>query len=117
MTCINNYICEINEKEDINVNEIVKSFEKKLKKCFKLYENNVGFEDYKMSDYDYIVLYSLWKYIDKKCYIEEYLVLMYSYYKIEEFYFPVNLFKTTKCIEILLETNASIILEKLIKID
>ena len=117
MTCINDYISEINDNEDIDVNKIVKSFEKRLKKCFKLYEDNVGFEDYKMTEYDYIVLYTLWKYTNKTCCIEEFLVVMYSYYKIEEFYFPIKLFKTSNCINILLETNACIILEKLIKID
>jgi len=116
MTCINDYISEINTKEDIDVNKIVKAFEKKIKKCSKLYQDNVGLEDYKMNDYDYIVLYTLWKYTSGTFSIEEYLVIMYSYYKIEDFHFPIYLFKTSKCVEILLHTPACGILEKLIKI-
>jgi hypothetical protein len=113
---VNTYISEINQKEGINIRKIVKSFEKKLMKCFKLYEDNVGFEDYKMNDYDYIILYALWSYI-KDLHIEEYLIIMYSYYKIEEFYFPVNIFKSKRCINILLETDIIEILVKLIKCD
>lgn len=113
---VDNYISEINKKEGINICKTVKLFEKKLMKCFKLYEDNVGFEDYKMNDYDYIVLYILWKYV-KDLKIEEYLVIMYSYYKLEEFYFPVNLFESQRCINILSDTNIINVLDKLIKQD
>lgn len=113
---VDNYISEINEKEGTNIRKIVKIFEKKLLKCFKLYEDNVGFEDYKMNDYDYIVLYVLWTYV-KNLKIEEYLVIMYSYYKLEEFYFPVNLFESQRCINILSDTNIINVLDKLIKQD
>lgn len=112
---VSDYISEINEKEGINLAIIVKSFEKKLKTCFKLYEEKSGFEDYKMNDYDYIVLYTLWKFIGNVYSIEEYLVIMYSYYKIEEFYFPVSLFRSKKCIDIITNTGVSSILDKLIK--
>lgn len=111
---VNNYISEINKKEGINIRNKVKVFEKKLLKCFRLYEDNVGFEDYKMNDYDYIVLYILWTYV-KNLKIEEYLVIMYSYYKLEEFYFPVNIFESQRCINILSDTNIISILDKLIK--
>ena len=110
---VNNYILEINEKEGIDICKIVKIFEKKLLKCFRLYEDNVGFEDYKMNNYDYIVLYTLWKFI-KGLKIEEYLIIMYSYYKLEEFYFPVNLFKSERCINILSDTDIIKILNKII---
>ena len=113
---VDNYISEINKKEGINICKIVKLFEKKLMKCFKLYEDNVGFEDYKMNDYDYIVLYILWKYV-KDLKIEEYLVIMYSYYKLEEFYFPINLFESQRCINILSDTNIINVLDKLINQD
>ena len=109
------YISEINEKENINLHSIVKSFEKKLRKCFKLYKDNIGFEDYKMNNYDYIVLYTLWKYIGELHCIEEYLVIMYSYYKLEEFYFPIKLFNSQKCINMLNNRNVSSILDNLIK--
>ena len=114
---VNEYISEINKTAGINVNKITKTFEKKLKKCFKLYEYNIGFEDYKMTGFDYIVLYTLWKYTHNSYSIEEYLILMYSYYKIEEFYFPMKIFNTSNCINILMETDAVKIMEKLIKMD
>lgn len=113
---VDTYISEINQKEDINIRKIVKSFEKKLLKCFRLYEDNVGFEDYRMNDYDYIVLYTLWTLV-KNLKMEEYLVIMYSYYKLEEFYFPVNLFESQRCINILLNTDIISILDKFIKRD
>ena len=113
---VDTYISEINQKEGINIRKIVKSFEKRLMLCFRLYEDNVGFEDYKMNDYDYIILYTLWSYI-KDLHIEEYLIIMYSYYKIEEFYFPVNIFESKRCINILSETDIIEILVKLIKCD
>lgn len=42
---------------------------------------------------------------------------MYSYYKLEEFYFPVNLFESQRCINILSDTNIINVLDKLIKQD
>lgn len=108
------FISEINKKEGINIRRIVNSFEKKLINCFRLYEDHVGFEDYKMNDFDYIVLYTIWKFIDNFK-IEEYLIIMYSYYKLEEFYFPVNMFDSHRCIHILLDTKIVSILDKLIK--
>lgn len=113
---VDTYISEINREEGTDIRKIVKLFEKKLMKCFRLYEDNVGFEDYKMTDYDYIVLYTLWTFV-KNLKIEEYLVIMYSYYKLEEFYFPVNLFESRRCINILSDTYITNILDKLIKQD
>ena len=110
---VDTYISEINYKENIDLRKIVKSFEKRLTKCFKLYSDNVGFEDYKMNDYDYIVLYTLWVF-NQGFKIEEYLIIMYSYYKLEEFYFPVKLFESQKCINIIAESNMIHLLNKLI---
>lgn len=90
---IDNFITEINEKEGINLCKIIKIFEKKLLKCFKLYEEQSGFEDYKMNDLDYLILYTIWKDSTSEYKIVDYLVIMYSYYKLEEFYFPVDKFK------------------------
>jgi hypothetical protein len=106
--CIYNFISD--------VTKTVKTFEKKVKSCVIFYKDPESFKHYKMNYYDYFVLYTLWEQTGKKYLIEEYLVLMYSYYKIEEFYFSTKLFKSSKCIEILLNTNVSHILEELISI-
>ena len=68
-----------------------------------------------MNDYDYMVLYAIWKFI-KDFKIEEYLIIMYSYYKLEEFYFPVNIFQSKRCINIITETDIINIINKLINI-
>ena len=111
---IDSYILEINKTDNINLHKIIKKFEKKLLKCFRLYEDNVGFEDYKMNDYDYIVLYTIWVFV-KGFSIEEYLIIMYSYYKIEDFYFPNDIFKCDNCINMLTTTDVIKILNSLIK--
>ena len=90
---IDNFITEINEKESINVLKIIKTFEKKLLKCFKLYEEKSGFEDYKMNDIDILILHTLWKTCGDFFNIEEFLVIIYGYFKLEEIYFPTSLFK------------------------
>ena len=89
---IENFIKEIDEIENIDLKSVIKTFEKKLHKCFKLYKEKSGYEDYKMNDLDYIILYSIWKENNLKNCINEYLIIMYSYYKIEEFYFPIDKF-------------------------
>lgn len=93
---IDTYISEINKKEGVNVLRIVESFEKKLLKCFRLYEDNTGYEDYKMNDLDYLILYTICKDNTSKYKITDYLVIMYSYYKLEEFYFPIDKFKISE---------------------
>jgi len=40
---------------------------------------------------------------------------MYSYYKLEEFYFPVNMFKSKNCINMLSNKAVSTILDNLVK--
>jgi len=100
------FINEINNIENINLKNDIHAFEKKLKKCFKLYSDNVGFEDYKMNELDYIILYTIWKSIKKSNCIDIYLVIMYSYYKLEEFYFPINKFiNSLDSIKLIMETN------------
>lgn len=112
---VDSYVSEINKTDNINLHKIISKFEKKLLKCFRLYEDNVGFEDYKMNEYDYIVLYTIWSFI-KGFSIEEYLIIMYSYYKIEDFYFPNDMFKSNNCINMLTNTAVIKILDMLIKI-
>lgn len=92
MSTILQLINEINEKEKVDIFKIVYKFEKKLIKCFKLYENNYGFEDFKMNQVDYLILYTVWKTINILGNIETYLVIIYSYFKLEDFYFPINFF-------------------------
>ena len=92
---IDNFITEINKTEGINLLKIVDSFEKKLLKCFRLYEEHSGYEDYKMNDLDFLILYTIWKDNTSEYKIIDYLVIMYSYYKLEEFYFPIDKFKVS----------------------
>jgi hypothetical protein len=86
------YINDINTVEKINILNKIKKFEKKLLRCFKLYSEQSGYEDYKMNDIDKLILYTLWK--NKNIYfsIDELLVIIYGYYKLEEIYFPVSIF-------------------------
>ena len=93
------YIKEINSTDNIDLKKIFRTFEKNLKKCFKLYSEKSGYEDYKMNDIDILVFYSLWKYFKNNNIIfkvDDILILMYSYYKIEEFYFPTGVFNFDK---------------------
>lgn len=92
---VNECITEINIKEGIDINKVFNKFEKKLKKCFKLYSETSGYEDYKMNDIDILILYSIWKHIketEHELTITDLLIIMYSYYKIEEFYFEIDTF-------------------------
>lgn len=94
---IDEFINEINRVENIDLLKIINKFENRLLKCFRLYEEQSGYEDYKMNDLDFLILYSIWKSKDNDMYnIMDYLVIMYSYYKIEEFYFPIDKFEITK---------------------
>jgi len=111
------FINEINTLEDIDLKNYIYSFEKTLRKCFKSYDDNVGFEDYKMNDLDYLILYTIWKSINKKNCIDMYLIIMYSYYKIEEFYFPYKKFlNSLNTINLIMETDIIYIINIFIKI-
>ena len=102
---VSEFIKEINDTEQINLLKVVKKFEKKMVKCFKLYSDIEGLEDYKMNKRDYVILYSAWKIIGVLNNIEEYLIIMYSYYKLEDFYFSSSLFNSTiKCTDIVQNT-------------
>jgi len=111
------FINEINICEDIDLKSYIHSFEKKLRKCFKSYNDHIGFEDYKMNDLDYLILYTIWKSIKKSNCIDMYLVIMYSYYKLEEFYFPYKKFlNSLNSIKLIMETNVISIINNFIKI-
>lgn len=93
------YIEEINSTDNVILEKIIRKFEKKLKKHFKLYSEKSGYEDYKMNNIDIMIFYTIWKYV--KLYnleftIDDLLIIMYSYYKIEEFYFPTGVFNFNK---------------------
>ena len=102
---VEDFITEINNKEKINLLSIVKKFEKKILKYSKLYSDTIGLEDYKMNEIDYVILYSIWKIIDILNNIESYLIIMYSYYKLEDFYFSSSLFKIYNCNYIIQNTS------------
>jgi hypothetical protein len=92
MSFISDIINEINDKEDIDIIKIVNKFESKLKKCFKLYDNKYGFEDFRMTEVDYVILYTIWKSLNTTGNLEIYLVIIYSYFKLEDFHFPIKVF-------------------------
>lgn len=105
MTEVQKFISEINEIENINLQKKVRSFEKKLCKCFEYYNDKVGFEDFKMSDVDYVILYTIWKSLNIKDSLEAYLIIMYAYYKLEDFHFPINKFCFKNVYEIIKKTE------------
>tara|TARA_B000000475_G_C15605674_1_gene286740 strand:- start:116 stop:457 length:342 start_codon:yes stop_codon:yes gene_type:complete len=103
---MNKIIEEINNFEKINLSLVVYNFEKNILKQSKMYENFIGLEDYKMNCLDYLILYTIWKTLKIKNKIQEYLIIMYSYYKLEEFHYPLKKFeKSFSSIEILNNTN------------
>jgi hypothetical protein len=111
---ISSLINEIDTFENIKVMYIVSRFEKKVKQCINTYIDKCGLDDYKMNEYDYIVLYVLWKAINIPNCIEEYLIIIYSYYKLEEFYFSSNEFKTKNVLHLLNNKKMTLILNILI---
>ena len=110
---VSKLINEINETNNINLLSITHKFEKKLKKCFKLYKNNEGFEDYMMSDIDFVILYFIWKTNKEQNEINKYLIIMYSYYKVEDFHYPLCIFKEAFDIfELIINTDIIYIINK-----
>jgi len=110
-----NYINDINTVEKINLEKEISKFEKKLIKCFKEYDNHYGFEDYKMNNIDYLILYDIWKTVDIKGNINNYLIIMYSYYKLEDFHFPIDIFKCSmNFVDLILNSKIISIINKFI---
>ena len=118
---VKDYITEINITEGIDLIKVFSKFEKKLKKCFKLYSEKSGYEDYKMNDMDVLILYSIWKHIKEighELKITDLLIIMYSYYKIEEFYFEIDTFNFNNDIyNTILSSNVIKIINYFIYID
>lgn len=114
---VQDYIKEINESENINLEEIIKQFERNLIKCFKLYKTNTGYEDYKMNQMDIIILYIIWKKLNKPGNINNYLLIIYSFYKLEEFYFPMSKFGANlDCFDIINDCEFNTLLFNFLKI-
>ena len=114
---VNEYIKEISFEENINLIHFLRGYYKKLERCFKEYENIYGLEDYKMNYIDFIILYHIWKSSNLRGHIESYLIIMYSYYKLDDFSFPIKKFKSgLNCIPIIQHTNTIPIINSLIKI-
>lgn len=107
--CIKNLIHEIDLVDNIELNCNVTNFEKKIKKeiykCILLYGDNGGLDDYTLKEVDYIIIYYIWKYIDKSVTLEEILIIIYSFYKLEEFYFHPGVFCTSRIIDIINNSN------------
>jgi len=94
-------IYEISQIENIKENiliDYIKSFEKYIKSETKKYEDTAGLDDYKMSKYDYTILYNLYVNTGPSPYkIHILLLFMYSYYKLDGICFnkqsfPLKLF-------------------------
>ena len=106
MNRVENLIKEINDTEKINCIKEVNIFEKKLLFCFSTYSDHSGLEDFKFNELDFIILYNIWKELNIRSCINEYLIIMYAYYKLEEFHFPIDLFNYTKeTINIIIKTD------------
>lgn len=112
---VNNLIILMNYNERANIKHIIDNFEKKVKQDINTYICKSGLTDYKMNDYDYIILYVLWRTVNISNCIEEILIIMYSYYKLEDFYFSANKFKTKNVVKLLNNKNVTSLLNILIK--
>lgn len=107
--CIKNLTHEIDLADNIESKCVVTKFEKKIKKEINkqllLYGDNGGLDDYTLKNVDYIIMYYVWKYIDKYVTLEEILVILYSFYKLEEFYFNPNVFPMSRITDIVNNSN------------
>jgi len=107
--CIKKLIYEIDKIECVKSRLIVSNFEKKIKKEIDknvlLYGDNGGLDDYTLKDIDYVIFYYIWKYIDTFVTLEEILIIMYSFYKIEEFYFHSGVFCMSSTLNIINNSN------------
>lgn len=107
--CIKNLINEIDAYDKLNTKLIVSNFERKIKKQIDkniiLYGDNGGLDDYTLKDIDYVIFYYIWKYIDTVITLEEILIIMYSFYKLEEFYFHQGVFCMSSTLNIINNSN------------
>jgi len=107
--CIKKLIDEIDKIECVSLKCIVSNFEKKIKKEIDknvlLYGDNGGLDDYTLKDIDYVIFYYIWKYIDTFVTLEEILIIMYSFYKLEEFYFHRGVFCMSSTLNTIVNSN------------
>lgn len=107
--CIKNLIDEIDARDTVNSRSIVINFEKRIKKeinkSILLYGDNGGLDDYTLKDIDYVIVYYIWKCVDMFVKLEEILIILYSFYKLEEFHFNPNVFQTLRIFDILNNSN------------
>jgi len=107
--CIKKLIDEIDKIEYVKSRLIVSNFEKKIKKEIDknvlLYGDNGGLDDYTLKNIDYVIFYYIWKYINTIVTLEEILIIMYSFYKIEEFYFHRDVFCMSRILYIINNSN------------
>tara|TARA_B100000768_G_scaffold155480_1_gene152589 strand:- start:2383 stop:2745 length:363 start_codon:yes stop_codon:yes gene_type:complete len=103
-------INEIDVTDGIRVREIVNTFEKKIKKEINKHYYTIGLEDHALDSLDYIILYYIWKNCNVSIDIEDLLVLIYSFYKLEEFYFDTNVFNLDTPFDVLNKSNISSLL-------
>lgn len=94
-----------NIKSKCIVTKLEKKIEKEINKQLLLYGDNGGLDDYTLKNEDYIIMYYVWKYIDKSVTLEEILIIMYSFYKLEEFYFNPSVFNMTRIFDIINNSN------------
>ena len=107
---IRNLINEIDASEEICLRDIVNTFEKKIKKEICKYKCKFGLEDYKLNNLDYIILYYIWKNCNISIDVEDVLVIMYSFYKLEEFYFDDKVFEVKNPFHLLNNSNISFLI-------
>jgi hypothetical protein len=109
--CIKNLLDEIDSKDGIDTHLSVTSFEKKIKKeinrTLLLYNDSGGYDDYTLKPIDYVIMYYMWKYIDINATLQEILIIFYSFYKLEEFYFHPSVFCTSRIFYVTNNSNIS----------
>jgi len=93
-------IKKIADCEGIDLNTMIDNFtefHKNIKKRIRHYKTRDGLTDYKLKCHDLLILLYLYKNtnpFDNK--IELILVIMYSYYKLDDFHFPTSMFNIAK---------------------
>lgn len=112
--CIQILIDEINSCDNTNLGCIVSNFERKIKREINrhalLYGDNGGLDDYTLKNIDYIIIYYIWGNISVKVNLEEILIIMYSFYKLEEFYFHPDVFCMSRILYIINNSNINYLL-------
>lgn len=111
---IKKLINEIDKIECVSLKCIVSNFEKKIKKEIDkntfLYGDNGGLDDYTLKDIDYVIFYYIWKYINISVTLEEILIIMYSFYKLEEIYFHQCVFCMSSTFNTIINSNINVLL-------